>query len=167
MIPAARLGDMHQCPIKGHGTTAITSASGDTLIDGFGAARVGDVCGCGAVITQGFPTVIINGRPLAYLGSKTSHGGRITTGSPDTFGGFTMSGSGAIVDFARLGAIDTQGQVNDQLLSQLLEDPHLEQLAESQNALVNPNATETANSQPANTLQHEQGTASALGKKPS
>lgn len=157
MIPAARLGDMHQCPIKGHGTTAIISASGDTLIDGFGAARVGDVCGCGAVITQGFPTVIINGRPLGYLGSTTSHGGRITTGSPDTFGGFTLSGSGAIVDFARLGAIDTQGQVNDQLLSQLLEDPHLEQLAESQNALVSPNATETANGQSVNTPQPEQG----------
>ncbi|SDT06914.1 Zn-binding Pro-Ala-Ala-Arg (PAAR) domain-containing protein, incolved in TypeVI secretion [Halopseudomonas litoralis] len=156
MIPAARLGDMHQCPIKGHGTTAITSASGDTLIDGFGAARVGDVCGCGAVITQGFPAVVINGRPLAYLGSETSHGGRITTGSPDTFGGFTMSGSGAIVDFARLGAIDTQGQINNQILSQLLEDPHLEQLAENQNALVNPDATETANGQPTNTLQHEQ-----------
>lgn len=157
MIPAARLGDMHHCPIKGHGTTAITSASGDTLINGCGAARVGDVCGCGAVITQGFPTIIINGRPLAYLGSETSHGGRITTGSPDTFGGFTMSGSGAIVDFARLGAIDTQGQVNNQLLSQLLEYPHLEQLAESQNALVNPHTNETANGQPASTPPPEQG----------
>ncbi|WP_371257607.1 PAAR domain-containing protein [Pseudomonas sp. BAY1663] len=63
---------MHVCPIPGHGTSPITSASPDTQINFLGAARVGDVCGCGAVITTGFPSIIIDYRPLAYLGSPTS-----------------------------------------------------------------------------------------------
>ncbi|TXI32118.1 MAG: hypothetical protein E6Q69_09660, partial [Aquipseudomonas alcaligenes] len=74
MIPVARLGDMHVCPIPGHGTSPITSASPDTKVNFLGAARVGDVCGCGAVITTGFPSIIVDNRPLAYLGSPTSHG---------------------------------------------------------------------------------------------
>lgn len=68
MIPTARLGDMHVCPIPGHGTSPIVSASPDTQINFLGAARVGDVCGCGAAITTGFPSIRIDNRPLAYLG---------------------------------------------------------------------------------------------------
>jgi uncharacterized Zn-binding protein involved in type VI secretion len=42
-------GDMHQCPIKGHGTTPITSSS---TASGGGKAivRSGDKAGCGASI---------------------------------------------------------------------------------------------------------------------
>ncbi|AJO76559.1 hypothetical protein TO66_04390 [Pseudomonas sp. MRSN 12121] len=86
MLPSARLGDKHICPLPGHGTTPITSASGDININFMGAARVGDICGCGAVITTGFPSIILNGRPMAHLGSPTSHGGTIISGSLDTFG---------------------------------------------------------------------------------
>ncbi|MGH1450162.1 MAG: PAAR domain-containing protein [Pseudomonadaceae bacterium] len=138
MIPAARLGDMHQCPRSGHGPSPIISASSDTLINGMGAARVGDTCGCGAVITQGFPSILINGRPLAYMGGTTSHGGRIVGGSSDTFGGFTMGGSGLIMDFARLGAIDEAGKVDDQRLASVLADPDLTQRAMAADALVEP-----------------------------
>ncbi|KPB71244.1 hypothetical protein ALQ51_03131 [Pseudomonas cannabina] len=42
MISSARLGDKHVCPLPGHGTTPIASASGDVNINGMGAARVGD-----------------------------------------------------------------------------------------------------------------------------
>ncbi|WP_187292672.1 PAAR domain-containing protein, partial [Pseudomonas syringae] len=77
MISSARLGDKHACPLPGHGTTPIASASGDVNINGMGAARVGDTCGCGAVITSGFPSIQVNGRPMAHLGSPTSHGGTI------------------------------------------------------------------------------------------
>ena len=54
MISSARLGDKHVCPLPGHGTTPIASASGDVNINFMGSARVGDTCGCGAVITTGF-----------------------------------------------------------------------------------------------------------------
>jgi uncharacterized Zn-binding protein involved in type VI secretion len=146
MIPAARLGDMHVCPIPGHGMSPITSASPDTQINFLGAARVGDVCGCGAVITTGFPSIVVDYRPLAYLGSPTSHGGSIISGSPDTFGGFQFGGSAAqtIVDFAKLGAVRPDGSVDDQLMAELLADPQLEQRALLSGALVQPGSSASA-----------------------
>jgi uncharacterized Zn-binding protein involved in type VI secretion len=66
MISSARLGDKHVCPMPGHGTTPIASASGDVNINFMGSARVGDTCGCGAVITTGFPSIQVNGRPMAH-----------------------------------------------------------------------------------------------------
>jgi len=53
--PAARKGDQHSCPLKGHGVTPITSGSSCVVIEGQRAARVGDTVGCGAVITSGSP----------------------------------------------------------------------------------------------------------------
>uniref|UniRef100_UPI0030DD9A93 PAAR domain-containing protein n=1 Tax=Pseudomonas sp. RL_15y_Pfl2_60 TaxID=3088709 RepID=UPI0030DD9A93 len=148
MIPTARLGDMHDCPIAGHGKTPIVSASPDDQTNFLGAARVGDKCGCGAVITTGFPSIVVNNRPLAYVGSRSSHGGTIVSGSPDTFGGF-QSGGGAssdIVDFAQLGAIRSDGSVDDARMTELLKNPNQMQQAlvkesspvEASNALVEP-----------------------------
>ncbi|MBP5143595.1 PAAR domain-containing protein, partial [Pseudomonas chlororaphis] len=42
MLSSARLGDKHVCPLPGHGTTPIASASSDININSMGAARVGD-----------------------------------------------------------------------------------------------------------------------------
>lgn len=50
--PAARQGNMHQCPISGHGTTPLTSiATKSNLI------TVGAHAGCGAIINSGSPNV--------------------------------------------------------------------------------------------------------------
>lgn len=138
MLSSARLGDHHSCPLPGHGVTPITTASGDVIINFMGAARVGDVCGCGAVITTGFPSIQINGLPMAHLGSPTSHGGTIITGSPDTFGGFTFGGAaiGTIINFAKLGAVRADGAVDEPLMAELLADPQLEQRARLSDALV-------------------------------
>ena len=51
--PAARMGDMHVCPIPYHGVTPIITGSLNTTTDGRPNARVGDVTGCGAVIVIG------------------------------------------------------------------------------------------------------------------
>ena len=51
--PMARMGDMHVCPIPGHGVTPIVSGSLDTATDGKPNARMGDMAGCGAVIVTG------------------------------------------------------------------------------------------------------------------
>ncbi|NRH26739.1 hypothetical protein FEZ62_03785 [Pseudomonas sp. MS19] len=91
MIPSARKGDSHVCPLPGHGTTPIISASDNVIINGDWAARVGDACGCGAVIIAGFPSIIVNDRPMAYLGSPTSHGGMITSGSENVGGDVVMA----------------------------------------------------------------------------
>ncbi|RMN64369.1 PAAR-like protein [Pseudomonas syringae] len=142
MISSARLGDKHACPLPGHGTTPIASASGDVNINGMGAARVGDTCGCGAVITTGFPSILVNGRPMAHLGSPTSHGGTIITGSGNVGGGFVMgdAGGATLVNFMALGAFRPDGSVDDEKMVTLLADPKLTEKALAANALVDPEA---------------------------
>lgn len=54
-IPVARKGDMHSCPIPGHGVTPIVSGNDDILVEQAPVARVGDSAGCGAVIAAGSP----------------------------------------------------------------------------------------------------------------
>ncbi len=144
MISSARLGDTHVCPLPGHGSTPIASASADVNLNFRGAARVGDTCGCGAVITAGFPSIRINGRPMAHLGSPTSHGGTIITGSADVGGGFLGGdgGTSTIVDFMALGAFRPDGSVDDEKMATLLADPALEEKAVAANALIAPEATE-------------------------
>ncbi|WP_097304445.1 polymorphic toxin type 44 domain-containing protein [Pseudomonas chlororaphis] len=146
MLSSARLGDKHVCPLPGHGTTPIASASGDININSMGAARVGDTCGCGAVITTGFPSILLNGRPMAHLGSPTSHGGTIISGSPDTFGGFVFGPApgAAIIDFAMLGVFRPDGSVDDEKMATLLADPRLIEKATAANALVDSSAASKA-----------------------
>jgi uncharacterized Zn-binding protein involved in type VI secretion len=48
-------GDMHQCPINGHGTTPVTATTSKATSNGKGLLRVGDKAGCGATITTGSP----------------------------------------------------------------------------------------------------------------
>jgi len=81
MKPVARVGDMHACPIQGHGVTPIVSGSA-SKVDGAPVARVGDKTGCGATIVQGSSVSSTDGKPTAYLGCTTDHGGKIITGSP-------------------------------------------------------------------------------------
>jgi len=58
-LPVIRAGDMHVCPIPGHGTTPFTSSS-TRKANGKSIVRAGvDVCGCGATIVAGAPTVNI------------------------------------------------------------------------------------------------------------
>ena len=79
MLPIARVGDKHVCPICG--PNVITSG-GTSLCDNKPVARVGDTTACGATIVLGSSMVNEQGRPIAYLGSTTSHGGVIASGSP-------------------------------------------------------------------------------------
>lgn len=155
MISSARLGDKHVCPMPGHGTTPIASASADTNINFMGAARVGDTCGCGAVIITGFPSIVVNGRPMAHLGSPTSHGGTIITGSGDVGGGFVFGGAtgAAIINFAKLGAIRPNGTVDDERMATLLADPTLMAKATVANAVIDPSSPD---SQSADADKHDE-----------
>ena len=92
MPPAARLGDMHTCPMATPGTPPIPHVGGPvtlgcpTVLIGFmPAARVGDVATCVGppdAIAMGSLTVFIGGMPAAHLGDATVHGGIITVGFP-------------------------------------------------------------------------------------
>lgn len=88
--PAARLTDMHVCPMLTgpvpHVGGPISGPGAPTvLIGGLPAARVGDMAVCVGppdVIAMGCFTVLIGGQPAARMGDLTSHGGSIVLGCP-------------------------------------------------------------------------------------
>lgn len=94
MPPAARVTDMHTCPMVTPGTPPIPHVGGpilppcsvNVLIAGMPAARVTDLALCAApmpdIIVKGSATVLINALPAARLGDTTAHGGVIVSGAP-------------------------------------------------------------------------------------
>jgi uncharacterized Zn-binding protein involved in type VI secretion len=88
--PAARLTDMHLCPMwdgdDPHvGGPIIDPGAPTVYIGGLIAARVGDTAICNGppdVIVEGSPTVFIGGQMAARLGDGTAHGGVIVEGDP-------------------------------------------------------------------------------------
>jgi len=88
--PAARVGDMHVCPmvtvLVPHVGGPILPPGGITvLIGGMPAARAGDLATCVGppdVIVLGSFTVLIGGQPAARMGDLTAHGGTIVLGYP-------------------------------------------------------------------------------------
>ena len=88
--PAARLTDMHTCPMVNgpvpHVGGPITAHGCPTvLIGGLPAARVTDMAVCVGppdVIAMGSTTVLIGGLPAARMGDTTAHGGVIIMGCP-------------------------------------------------------------------------------------
>lgn len=90
MPPAARIGDMHVCPmvtgvVPHVGGPIIGPGSPTVLIGGQPAAVVGDLVTCVGPpdsIIKGSATVMIGGKPAARLGDSTAHGGSIILGVP-------------------------------------------------------------------------------------
>jgi len=90
MPSAARVGDMHTCPLVNGtvphvGGPVIPPGGPTVMIAGMPAARVGDQLTCTGppdTIAQGSATVMIGGKPAARMGDSTAHGGAITLGCP-------------------------------------------------------------------------------------
>lgn len=93
MPPAARVGDMHTCPMVTPATPPVPHVGGPilppgcptVLIGGMPAARMGDMATCVGppdTIAKGSATVMIGGMPAARMGDMTVHGGTITLGCP-------------------------------------------------------------------------------------
>ena len=88
--PAARLTDMHTCPMWSGNTPhvggpIIAPCKPTVLIGGLAAARVTDPAICNGptdTIVQGSATVRIGGLQAARLGDATAHGGVIVAGHP-------------------------------------------------------------------------------------
>lgn len=87
---AARVGDMHVCPMVNGtvphvGGTVMPPGCPTVLIGGMPAARVGDMLVCTGppdTIIKGSATVMIGGMPAARMGDTTAHGGTIVIGCP-------------------------------------------------------------------------------------
>jgi uncharacterized Zn-binding protein involved in type VI secretion len=90
MAGAARVGDMHTCPLVNPngsphvGGPVMPPGSSTVLIEGQPAARMGDMLTCSGPpdsIAKGSGTVLIGGQPAARMGDTTAHGGSIILGS--------------------------------------------------------------------------------------
>lgn len=90
---AARITDMHTCPMVDSGLPPIPHVGGPVLGPGvptvligkLPAAVVGDMALCiGPTdsIVSGSSTVMIGGKPAARVGDTTAHGGSIVLGCP-------------------------------------------------------------------------------------
>ena len=90
MPPAARITDMHTCPmvtgvVPHVGGPVLPPGAPTVLIGGLPAARVGDMAVCTGPpdsIIMGSTTVLIEGMPAARMGDPTAHGGIIVLGEP-------------------------------------------------------------------------------------
>ena len=88
MPPAARVSDMHVCPmwtglVPHVGGPVLPPGCPTVLIGGLPAARVSDMCACAGppdVVVMGSMTVLIGGMPAARMGDVTAHGGVIVMG---------------------------------------------------------------------------------------
>ncbi len=85
---AARVGDMHTCPmvtgtVPHVGGPVLPPGAPTVMIGGMPAAKVGDMLTCTGppdTIAAGSSSVMIAGSPAARQGDSTSHGGSITLG---------------------------------------------------------------------------------------
>lgn len=88
--PAARVGDMHTCPmttgpVPHVGGPILPPGCPTVLIGGMPAARMTDQATCVGppdVIVGGNPKVLIGNLPAAHMGDSTAHGGVIIMGEP-------------------------------------------------------------------------------------
>lgn len=93
MPPAARLTDMHTCPMVTPGLPPVPHVGGPVvgpgvptvLIGKLPAAVLGDSAICVGptdTIIKGSATVMIGGKPAARVGDTTVHGGTVVVGLP-------------------------------------------------------------------------------------
>ncbi|MFA6947310.1 PAAR domain-containing protein [Daejeonella sp. H1SJ63] len=90
MPAAARVGDMHVCPmvtgtVPHVGGPVLPPGAATVLIGGMPAACVGDMLTCTGppdTIAAGSSTVMICGKPAARMGDSATHGGSIVAGCP-------------------------------------------------------------------------------------
>ena len=95
MKPAARVGDMHVCPMQTPtpvgpvphvGGPILPPGCPTVLIGNMPAATMGDMATCVGppdAIVMGSATVLIGNKPAARMGDSTAHGGTIVVGCPN------------------------------------------------------------------------------------
>ena len=102
MPPAARISDMHTCPMVSPGPVPhvggpVIVGQPNVLTCFLPQARIGDQCVCVGppdVIVKGSMTVLVGGKPAARLGDTTAHGGVIVMGAPTVLIGDGANGGG-------------------------------------------------------------------------
>ncbi|WDE08451.1 PAAR domain-containing protein [Thalassomonas viridans] len=91
--PAARITDMHICPMQTPAVPPIPHVGGPiigpgaptVLIGGMPAAVMGDSATCVGTpdsLIMGSTTVLIGGKPAIRMGDTSAHGGSVVAGMP-------------------------------------------------------------------------------------
>lgn len=104
MPPAARIGDLHVCPLVNPGPAPhvggpVTVGYPSVMIGFMPAARVGDAAVCVGppdAIAKGSTTVMVGFMPVARIGDPTTHGGVVSTGCPTVIVGDFGPGGGPV-----------------------------------------------------------------------
>ncbi|MDJ0642001.1 MAG: PAAR domain-containing protein [Erythrobacter sp.] len=102
MPPAARITDMHTCPMVNPGPVPhvggpVIKGQPNVLTVMMPQARVTDQCVCVGppdVIVKGSLTVLVGSLPAARLGDMTAHGGVIVMGAPTVLIGDSANAGG-------------------------------------------------------------------------
>ena len=92
-LPAARIGDMHICPMVTPAVPPIPHVGGPIAVPGaptvliaaMPAATVTSMCVCVGppdLVALGSFTVLLSGMPAARMSDMTAHGGMIAIGAP-------------------------------------------------------------------------------------
>lgn len=127
--PAARMGDMHVCPMVTPGVPPVPHVGGPltgpgaptVLIGSMPAATLGDIAVCvgpPSTIILGSMGVMLGGKPAARMGDLTAHGGTITLGLPTVLIG-EMSPSALAPAAAMAMAVPGAAAVVAEMLDQL------------------------------------------------
>jgi len=111
MPPAARVTDLHVCPmvtvlVPHVGGPILPPGEPTVLIEFLPAARATDMCTCAGppdAILMGSPTVLIGNLMAARMGDPTVHGGVITLGAMTVLIGLPAQGA-ALAGAAASGA---------------------------------------------------------------
>lgn len=100
--PAARIGDMHICPmvtgVVPHVGGPVVLGAPNVLVGSMPQARISDMVTCTGppdAITGCSPTVLVAGMPAARMGDLTAHGGNIVLGCFTVLIGEAAGGGGS------------------------------------------------------------------------
>lgn len=108
MPPAARVLDMHTCPmvtgvVPHVGGPILPPCAITVITGGMPQARIGDMLTCVGppdVIVKGSASVIVSGMPAARMGDNTAHGGVIVIGCPTVIIGDAGGGGAPQISLA-------------------------------------------------------------------
>ena len=146
-MPAARVTDMHVCPLVNGlvphvGGPILPPCAPTVLTGGLPQARVSDLCTCVGppdVIVTGAFNVLVMGMPAARLLDTTAHGGKIVFGWPTVLIGTQGGGSGGGAGGGPvMPAVPTLPSAECQQLAQAMDDAILANHTYGENGDVPP-----------------------------
>ena len=145
--PAARIGDMHVCPMLTPGTPPIPHVGGPitgpgaptVMIGGMPAAVMGDMCVCVGppdTIILGSVGVMIGGKPAARMGDSCAHGGTIILGCPTVLIGEVGAGGGGMAAMPVNVILDLKKSMPPPVQQQIAQIAGMKKAADSGTPLV-------------------------------